>query len=93
MSMFAYVQGIKPITEYYKKRLEIYKNCKELKISPPEEIRKYFKDDSEPCDEGIIVDLKEYIVKQGSDDCRDYYDVDLTKIPEGVTRVRFVISY
>lgn len=93
MSMSAYVKGLKPITEDYKKRLEIYKSCKELKISPPEEIRKYFEDDIEPCDEGIIVDLKRDVVRESCDDYREFYDVDVTKLPEGVTKVRFVISY
>lgn len=95
MSMSAYVWGLKPVTEDYKKRLEIYKTCRELKINPPEEIRKYFEDDGEPCDEGIIVRLKDNVVRESSDAnyCREYYDVDLSKLPEGISKVRFVISY
>ena len=96
MSMYTYVQGLKPVTEDYKKRLEIYKSCRELKISPPEEIRKYFEDDGELCDEGIIVRLKDEVVKKSTDAnyCREYYyDVDLSKLPEGLSKVRFVISY
>lgn len=95
MSMSIYVQGLKPITEDYNKRLQIYKSCRELKISPPEEIREYFENDSEPCDDGIIVRLKNDVVKESTDAnyCREYYDVDLSKLPEGVSKVRVVVSY
>jgi hypothetical protein len=74
--------------------LEIYKSCKELKIGPPDEIRKYFEYDGEPCDEGIIVYLNKDVVHEGTGYYdNEYYDVDLSKLPEGVTKVRFEISY
>jgi len=93
MSVSYYVKGLKPITEDYQKRLQVYNNCKELGIYPPDEIIKYFENDTEPCDEGIIVYLKADVVKVGSDTYSRYYDVDLSKLPEGVTKVRFQISY
>lgn len=95
MSMYVYVQGLKPITDDYNKRFYIYKTCRELKISMPEEIRSYFEDDSEPCDEGIIVRLKDDVINKSTDAdyCREYYDVDISKLPEGVNKVRFVVSY
>lgn len=95
MSMGIGIRGLKPITEDYKKRLEIYKSCRELKISPPEEIEKYFECDTEPCDEGIIVDLKKDAIKYSadSDRCAEFYDVDLSKLPEGVIKIRFEISW
>ena len=93
MSISYGVKGLKPITEDYKKRLEIYKSCRELNISLPEEIRKYFEYDGEPCDEGIVVHLKKDVVSNGATDYSTYYDVDLSKLPDGVTKVRFEISY
>jgi hypothetical protein len=93
MSVSCEVKGLKPITDDYKKRLEIYKSCIELKISPPEEIRKYFEYDSEPCDEGIIVCLEEDAVSESIGYTSVYYDVDLSKLPDDVTKVRFEISY
>ena len=93
MSVSYHIKGLKPITEDYQKRLQIYNNCKELGIYPPDEIIKYFEDDTEPCDEGIIVYFKADVVKVGSDTYSRYYDVDLSKLPEGVTKVRFQISY
>lgn len=93
MSVSYGIKGLKPITDDYKKRLEIYKSCRELKIDPPEEIRKYFENDGEPCDEGIIVYLKKDVVSEGSRYSSVYYDVDLSKLPDGVSKVRFEISY
>ena len=94
MGISVNIQGLKPVTEDYKKRLYIYKSCRELGIRPPEEIEEYFEYDSEPCDEGIIVRFKENVVKESSDAdyCRYYYDVDLSKLPNDITKVRFVIS-
>ena len=92
MSMTCEVKGLKPITNDYKKRLEIYKSCIELKISPPEEIREYFEDYG-TCEEGIVVPLEEDVVSESIEYTSVYYDVDLSKLPEGVTKVRFEISY
>ena len=93
MSVSYTVKGIIPITDEYKKRLAIYKNCRELKISPPEEIRKYFEDEHEPCGDGIIVQLKDDALSSGGNMSSWHYDVDLSKLPAGVTKVRFEISY
>lgn len=87
------VKGLKPITDDYKKRLEIYKNCMELKIDPPEEIREYFEDDGEPCDEGIVVYFKKDVVSNGTGCGFKYYDVDLSKLPEDITKIRFRMSW
>lgn len=95
MSMSVYVQGLRPVTEDYKKRLEIYNACKELNINPPEEILKYFNYESRPCEKGILIELPNDSVVYSTDmnRCSNYYYVDLTKLPEGVTKVRFEISY
>lgn len=92
MSMSTYIQGLKPKTEEYEKKLSIYNACKEINITPPEEILRFF--DGEVCKEGIITELpKEAIQNYADDCCRDFYEVDLTKIPSDVTKIRFVNSY
>lgn len=93
MSVSYNVKGLMPITYDYKKRLEIYKSCIELKIDPPEEIRKYFEYDSEPCEDGIVVYLTEGVVNESADYTSLYYDVDLSQVPKGVTKLRFEVSY
>lgn len=93
MSVSYCVKGLKPITEDYQKRLQIYQSCRELGIRPPDEIIHYFENDTEPCDEGIIVYLNKDVVAIGRNSYSNYYDVDLSKLPEGVAKVRFQISY
>ena len=95
MSMNVYVQGLRPITDEYKKRLEVYKTCNELNIKSPEELLEYFDYNSRPCEDGIVIDLPSDLMEHSTDmyRCSDYYDVDLAKLPEGVTKVRFEISY
>lgn len=89
------VVGLKPITEDYKKRLNILNSCKDLGIRPPKEIEEYFEYDDEPCEDNIVVGLCGDIIKGGvdSDRCIEFYDVDLTQLPEGITKLRFEVSY
>lgn len=92
MSMSTYIQGLKPKTEEYEKKLNIYKSCKELNISVPQEILGFF--DGEVCEDGIITEIPKEAMREYSDDCcRDFFEVDLKKLPKDVTRIRFVNSY
>lgn len=92
MSMSTYIQGLKPKTEEYEKKLNIYKSCKELNISAPQEILDFF--DGEVCEDGIITEIPKEAIKEYSDDyCREFFEIDLKKLPKDVTRIRFVNSY
>lgn len=91
MSMVSYIQGLKPKTEEYEKKLQIYKLCKEINIDPPREIEEFF--NGEVCEVGIIAELPAGTLVEYEDDCREYFEVDLTKIPKDVTKIRFVNSY
>lgn len=95
MSMSVYVHGIRPVTEEYSKKLDIYRSCKELNIQPPEELLEYFEYESHPCEDGIVIDLPSGLMTHSTSmqHCSDYYDVDLTKLPKDVVKVRFEISY
>lgn len=92
MSMGVSVKGLMPITDDYKKMLEIYKSCRELKIRPPKEIEDYSENDIEPCDEGIIVYLNDDIIERGIDSDR-YYEFYDVKLPEGVTKIKFEMGW
>ena len=92
MSMYSYIQGLKPKTEEYEKKLQIYKLCRETNVSVPDEVEKYF--DGEICEEGILTDIPTDAVRNYADEyCREFFEVDLTKIPSDVTKIRFVNSY
>ena len=92
MGMCTYVQGLKPKTEEYEKKLQIYKLCKETNVNVPDEIEDFF--DGEVCEEGILTDIPKDAMKEYSDNyCHEYYEVDLTKIPSDIKKIRFVNSY
>lgn len=92
MSMSTYIQVLKPKTKEYEKKLNIYKSCKELNISVPQEILDFF--DGEVCEEGIITEIPKEAMREYADDCcREFFEVDLKKLPKNATMIRFVNSY
>lgn len=92
MSMSTYVQGLKPKAEEYQTKLDIYNACKKINIEPPREIVDFF--DGEICEEGIVTELPKEAVREYADNyCREFFEVDLTKLPPDVTKIRFVNSY
>ncbi len=91
MSMSTYVQGLKPKTEEYQIKLDIYNACEKINVEPPREIVDFF--DGEICEEGIVTELPKEAVREYSDEYRDFFEVDLTKLSPDVSRIRFVNSY
>lgn len=91
MGVFTYVEGLKPTTEEYEKKLKIYKLCNEFNISVPKEILDFFAD--EICEEGIPVELPKDVTKKYTDDSRDFLEVNLKKLPKEIEKIRFVNSY
>lgn len=91
MSISTYVQGLKPKTEEYQTKLDIYIACRKINIEPPREIVDFF--DGEICEEGIVTELPKEAVREYSDEYRDFLEVDLTKLPPDVSEIRFVNSY
>lgn len=92
MSMSTYVQGLKPKTAEYQKMLDILVACKEINVKPPTEIVDFF--DGEICEDGIVTELPKEAVREYADDyCREFFEVDLTKLPPDVTKIRFFNSY
>lgn len=92
MSINTYVQGLKPKTNEYQIKLDIFISCKKLNIEPPKEIKDFFYD-WEICEEGIVTELPKESVREYTDEYRDFLEVDLTKIPKDISKIRFVNSY
>lgn len=92
MGISTYVQGLKPKTEEYQTKLDIYTACRKINVEPPREIVDFF--DGEICEEGIVIELpKEAVREYAYNYCREFFEVDLTKLPPDVTKIRFVNSY
>ena len=100
MSMSTHVIGFRPPDENWKQMKAIYDACTKAKVSLPEEVEDYF--NGEPPDpQGVKVELEDYpsktnklgAVKDWRDDMRGGFEVDVTKLPKGVTLIRFYNSY
>lgn len=91
MSLYTYAQGLKPKTDEYNKKLQVYNLCVELNIPVPHEIELFFH--GEVCEDGIVCDLPKGSVKKYRNNMRELLEVDLTKIPPDVTKIRFCNSW
>lgn len=92
MGMSTYVQGLKPKTAEYQTMLDIYIACRKINIEVPKEIIDFF--DGEICEDGIVTEVPKEAIREYADDyCREFFEVDLAKLPLDVTKIRFVNSY
>lgn len=92
--MSTHVVGLRPASDDYKKKLKAYTACIEAGVPPPKELSVYFDYVSEPDPNGMEVCLDQSLaVQEYKKRGKDGFDVDVTKLPEGVTIVRFYNSY
>lgn len=101
MSMSTHVVGIKEPTEQYRKMYEAYRACEEAGVSAPTEVLKFFGyvRFNAVDQNGMEVDLdngsesvRGCVVKYAAGG-QSGYEVDVTKLPVGITRIRFYNSY
>lgn len=102
--MSYYVEAFTPETDLeLQKHKKVLEFCKEVGVSLPEETETYFESRCEDfsikqstqksADEACKVELKKgehYF--EWRDDYYGGYEVDLTKLPSGVTKLRFLIG-
>jgi hypothetical protein len=97
MGHHAYVVGFKPPDEKWKKMKAAYEACKKAGVEPPNEVRHFF-EDCAPDECGVTIDqevlLKAKALREWDDgDMCSGFEVDITKLPEDVTVIRFVNSF
>jgi hypothetical protein len=86
MSVSVDIEGFKDPTPEYKAMAAAYRACEEAGVPIPDELNRFF-DWGEPRDDGTLVSLEEAMTGKGV----AYGDgilIDLSKLPEGVTRIR-----
>jgi hypothetical protein len=92
MSVSRHVIGFRPPDEQYKKMAKAWKACEEAGVEPPAEVSRYF-DDVEPDPAGMEVDLGKAVTEWTDGDMCEGYEIDVTKLPKGVTIIRSYTSY
>ena len=89
-----YVQGFKAPDDKWFKMKQVWDSCRQAGIDPPEEVQRYFEWEK-PDPTGVLVELQQTeCCQEWSDhDVCEGYQIDISKLPAGVTHIRFVCSY
>lgn len=94
MGMSTKIKAFMPDTDStYQKMKKVYDACNEADIPLPKEVQEYL-GDADSMEERLEVKLKlgkHY--DEWSADMQEGFEVDLTKLPEGVTKLRFYNSW
>jgi hypothetical protein len=102
MSMHTYIKGYRSGDPTLDKHTRVLKFCLQEGVSLPFETAKYFDWPTESgtlpglsiLDDFLEVDLEAArCIKRVDGDMSDVWEIDLNKVPEGVTKIRFVNSY
>lgn len=93
MGMNSYIKGIKAPTPEFLKMYAVWKSCYEAGIDPPDSVTEFFEDE-EPNESGILVNLADTdCCQEYSADMENGCDIEIAKLPEGVTHIRFYNAY
>jgi transaldolase len=93
MGMSTHVVGIKPPDKVWKTMKQAWDACEAAKVPVPDEVLEFFNHEK-PDDAGVIVEIDESeAVSKYSEDGVEGFDVDIKKLPQDVTVVRFYNAY
>ncbi len=95
MGMNTYVVGFVPPDEHWVKMAAAWEACRAAGVDPPAEVERLF-EDGPPDPSGKLIDMHAGVhpaVREWEADMRDGLEVDLSKLPAGVTSLRFINSY
>lgn len=98
MSMSTHIQAFIPDQDAeYKRHKIVLLVCSDAKVSLPEETAQYF--GSKVADKALLEEKLQIMLTKGEhyvdydEDMCQGFEVDLTKLPKGVTKLRFFNSY
>ncbi len=90
MSMTAY--GVVPGDDKFREMKAIWDSCKAAKVPAPDHVREFFGWVT-PSEAGALVRLAVAAEFYGDEEEDQGIEVDLAKLPPGVTRIRFVCRW
>lgn len=92
MSMSTHIKGFRPADEAWKKMKAAWESCEAANVPVPREIEKFFGDEPPGNKPGIEVDLGKAVTPYREEGV-DGFEVDINKLPKGITIVRFFNAY
>lgn len=89
--MSTYIKGFRPPDKKWREMKAAWEACEVAGISIPDPVFKFFEGER-PDEAGVEVNITR-AVKPLHGDSIEGFEVDITKLPEGVTKISFVNSY
>lgn len=89
MSMSTHVIGFIPPDEKWKAMKAIYDACEAAGVNTPDEVARFF-DHSAPDPRGVEMEIP---ASKWSDESRQGFEIELSKIPAAVTVIRFFNAF
>lgn len=97
MGMSTHVVGLRDLDGKFKQMIEVKLACERAETSYPEEVLDYFNGNQAESVAYLEENLREVDISESisewSDDSRNGYSLDVTKLPKEVNEVRFYNSY
>lgn len=92
MGMSSHVVGFRPADDRWDEMKAIWTSCHRANIRVPDVVDKFFDGESPIGKPGMEVEIKE-AVERFNEESREGFTVDLKKLPNDVTFIRFFNSY
>lgn len=93
MGMSTHVTGFKPADDKWKKMKHVYDACETAGIEKPHEVAQFF-NFCAPDDNGVVIDIeKSEACRVWRRDSASGFEIDVKKLPENVTIIRFENSW
>jgi len=93
MSMSTHIIGFRPPDKKWKEMKKVYDACIEARLEIPKEVDEFFGGE-EPDESGVMLEIEEdEAVEEWSDDMRQGFQVDVTKLPKDLKYIRFYNSW
>ena len=98
MGMNTYIKGVRDLDGEFKRMMDMKKLCDSKGFSYPKEVMEYFgsligESDAYIREEMETIDLPKDLVIESQDDSREFFDIEIDRIPKEVKILRFVNSY
>jgi hypothetical protein len=98
MGMCSYVKGVRDLDGKFKQMIDVKCACEAADIEYPQAVKNYFNECDPGCD---VEDLRREMAEVDIDEAcsEDFYDataayvVDISKLPEGITKIKFINSW
>lgn len=93
MSMSTHIEGIKAPDDKWQKMKAAWDACKNAGVGIPTDVEEFF-EFAGPDEAGVVVDLDGHpCAEEWGKASQAGYQIDLSRLPKGLTHIRFYNSY